>query len=73
MDFRCIPGERFRDLISPKQAEIERTQHLSATELAALRELVSWDGENRSDCRNFLKVYIGIRLLDHSLAEWTKL
>ena len=69
MDFRCIPGEHFRDLISPKQAEIERTQHLSATELAALRELVSWDGENHIVCHRFQNLH-SHKHPDHGLADW---
>ena len=44
MDFRCIPGERFRDLFSSKRVEIETTQSLTETELVALGELVTWDG-----------------------------
>lgn len=68
MDFRCIPGERFRDLVSSKQAEIETTQQLSTTELAALHELLAWDGESQIDfpCKS---IVLQEGFLDHGLAS----
>ena len=44
MDFRCIPGEHFRDLFALNQTKIKTTQQLSEIELAAMGALVAWDG-----------------------------
>ena len=53
MDFRCVPGERFRDFFIASQAELETTQQLSGTELAGLRELVAWNGERKTNTTLF--------------------
>ena len=41
MDFRCVPGEHFRNFFSSNQMKLENTQQLSETELAGLHELRS--------------------------------
>jgi hypothetical protein len=68
MDFRCIPGERLRDYYAASQADIEGTAEpaLTEVEVAALEELVQWDGRmvrGKHEMITLLSIYYIVAIL----------